>query len=80
MWWCVSQTVQVREMLKKQDAQWQIALRTCREILRLSLEFPDVIGYDRVLLLALLDKILTLVTQKSWQVLDNSWKVFLNEF
>ena len=41
-------------MLKKQDAQWQIALRTCREILRLSLEFPDVIGYDRVLLLALL--------------------------
>lgn len=52
-------------MLKKQDAQWQIALRTCREILRLSLEFPDVIGYDRVLLLALLDKILTLVTQKS---------------
>lgn len=40
-------------MLKKQDAQWQIALRTCREILGLSLEFPDVIGYDRVLLLAL---------------------------
>ena len=32
----------------------QIALRTCREILRPSSEFPDVIGYDQVLLLALL--------------------------